>query len=171
MYHSHTYTDPETGELVDVMIADPDDGPEYRNARDGRDHRGGGAGGLPGRRPPWRPHGLPGSRPDRVFVRHPQPRPESGPIAPRPAPVPVPAPMPGDVIAIPKSAIAELIPALGQVWASFLGLPEAPHAIGDDVVDRNNATMHRAALATHTQNQTRILALTDLASRALRLVL
>ena len=171
MYHSHSYTDPDTGELIDVMIADPDDRADYRNGRDHRGHGGAGFGGH--HRPPWQHqgvpgghgapggHGVPGGRgmPDRVIVRHPVPT------------VPVPGQHTGDTITIPKSAVTAIIPALGQVWASFLGLPEAPHAIGNDVIDRNNAALHRDALATHAQNQTRILALTDLASRALRLML
>jgi hypothetical protein len=70
-----------------------------------------------------------------------------------------------DELVVSKGAIAELIPAIGQVWASFLGLPEQPKATGSDVIDRNNAAMHRDALARHQQSQTRILALTMVAER------
>ena len=71
--------------------------------------------------------------------------------------------------AIKKDALAEIIPSLGQVWASFLGRPELPKAVGNDTIDRDNAALHRDALAHHQQNQTRILALTDLAARAVKL--
>jgi hypothetical protein len=53
----------------------------------------------------------------------------------------------------------------------FLVRPEAPQAVGDDVIDRDNAAMHRDALAQHQQNMTRALALTKLAARAVRLLL
>ena len=41
-------------------------------------------------------------------------------------------------------------------------------ATGDAIVDRNNASDHREALARHTQNQIRIQALTDLAAKAIK---
>ena len=44
-----------------------------------------------------------------------------------------------------------------------------PAMIGDDIIDRTNSTLHRDALAMHQQNQTRILALTELAARAAKL--
>ena len=77
----------------------------------------------------------------------------------------------GEYFAIKKSALAEIIPAVGQIWASVLVPPEAPKAIGDDIVDRDNASMHRQALAKHDQNQTRILALTNLVARAAKVFL
>ena len=77
----------------------------------------------------------------------------------------------GEFFAIKKSVLAELIPAAGQVWASLLAPPEPPQAIGNHVIDRDNAAMHRQALAMHGQNQTRILALTNLAARAAKLFL
>ena len=72
-------------------------------------------------------------------------------------------------VVIEKRAIAEMVPAVGQLWASFLGRPEMPEATGNDIIDRNNAAMHRDSLAMHQQSQTRILALTDLASRVIKL--
>jgi hypothetical protein len=75
----------------------------------------------------------------------------------------------GNYLAIKKSAIVEILPSLGHLWAAFLGMPQAPQAVGEDKIDRDNAAMHREALARHQQNQTRILALTDLASRAVKL--
>lgn len=80
----------------------------------------------------------------------------------------------GDYVAIKRTTLmqlGELIPGVGRVWASFLGRPEAPKAIGNDIIDRDNAATHRDALAQHGQNQTRILALTELAGRALTLLL
>ncbi len=162
MEYSHSYIDPETGNLVDVMVDGND--ADYRNAGP-RDHRGGNrppsSTSMPNRPGP-RPHRPGGSRPTR-------PR----PTRPRPT-----RPYPdhansitdsGEYVTIPKSLIAELIPATGQVWASFLGLPDAPQATGNDVIDRDNATMHRDALAMHQQNQTRILSLSNLASRLVKL--
>jgi hypothetical protein len=92
--------------------------------------------------------------PQRILIRHP-----SSPAVP----------IRGEYVTIKKSAIAEIIPGLGRLWAAFLGMPQAPLAVGEDKTDRDNAAMHREALARHQQNQTRILALTDLASRAVKL--
>lgn len=77
----------------------------------------------------------------------------------------------GEFFAIRKTVLADLLSAAGPIWASFLMAPEPPKAVGDDVVDRDNASMHRQALAQHDQNQTRILALTDLAARVAKLFL
>lgn len=163
LYHSHSYQDPDTGEIVDVIV---DDEPEYRNA--GRDHRADVPRstapprhpGHPGNLAPRPQHGSTGI-PARVIVRNPA----------RPLPGQGPGYNAGEYFAIKKSAIADVIPAVGQVWASFLGRPAMPQAVGDDVIDRNNAALHRDALAKHQQNQTRITALTDLAARAARLLL
>ena len=155
--YSHSYEDPDTGEVIEVMVPDDgDDDFEYRNARviDNRSRSRG------RRRPP---------RPPR-----PQPRPHRPVPAPRPVPViarPRPTQMQdGEYFTVKKSAVAEVIPAVGMVWASFLGTPTAPKATGDDITDRDNATAHREALAQHQQNQTRILALTELAGRAFNLL-
>lgn len=167
LYHSHSYQDPDTGEIIDVIV---DDEPEYRNA--GRDHRAD----VPRSTAPPRHPGHPGNPaspprhgstgiPARVIVRNP------GPPA-RPLPGQGPAGYDaGEYLAIKKSALADVIPAVGLVWASFLGRPAMPQAVGDDVIDRDNAALHRDALAKHQQNLTRIEALTDLAARAARLLL
>ena len=154
MKYSHTYRDPATGNLVDVLL---DDGTteeeveteeEYRNAS-----RPPTSGSLPGTPRPRQPN-----RP----VLRPRPR--------RPVPVQAePVTQSSAHVVIEKQALAEMVPAVGQLWASFLGRPEKPDAIGNDIIDRNNAAMHRDALAMHQQNQTRILALTDLASRVIKL--
>jgi hypothetical protein len=182
MHYSHSYEDPETGQLVDVMV---DDGDEYRNAtlreRPGapRDHRsqvtssGGRRFTPPPRHSSARPPGplgggLYGSGPlvGRDYGQHSLP-PQRPPVVHAPAqPVGFEH---GQYIAIKKSALAEIIPSVGHLWAAFLGMPAAPQAVGEDKVDRDNAALHRDALAKHQQNQTRILALTDLASRAVKL--
>ena len=163
--YSHDYEDPETGELVEVVVRDDDDDElEIRNAR-GR--------GPIGRRVPA----------SRVPARYQRPRVERYPAPRRRPRVPVrverrtpvvvrerpSVARDGQYFSIKKSAIGELIPAAGKVWASFLGTPVGPQATGNDIVDRDNATVHRDALAKHQQNQVRILALTELASRAFNL--
>ena len=177
MYYSHSFEDPATGQVIDVMV--DGDEPEQRNAGP-RDHRGGDPR-AHGSAPPWRHPGHPGVTfhprpphgqqqgtgiPSRVIVRGEGTQPgRTVPAHPADS---------GDYFVIRKDAIAEAItfigPAIGQVWASFLGQPEPPQAVGDDVIDRDNAAMHRDALAKHQQNLTRILALTDLAARAARLL-
>ena len=159
--YSHSYHDEETDEVVEVWLEQG----EVRNAPP-RFQRGSGVGRHLIRRPRGgRPHGgalRPRSGSGGGVVRDPR----------RPMPRPVPGQVDdGDYISIRKGAIAEIVPALGQLAASFLGRPDAPRAVGDDVSDRNNASKHRAALAEHQQNQTRILALTDLGARVLKLVL
>ena len=164
MRYSHTYQDPETGDLVDVMVAE-----EPRNAP----FRPFPGGIVPRHARPQRPYHPPpgnvrprpvhrpqsgGIVPDRLYTAH------RGPTGRHDAA----APVHGEYLSIKKAAFAELIPAAGQLWASFLGLPDKPKAIGDDIVDRDNALMYSEALATHQQNQTRILALTDLAARAIK---
>ena len=149
------YTNEETGEVVRV----PGDA-EHRNASSAPRTRV-----PPQRRPeiyrPFNPGGHPG-----LIVR-PPPAP---PIRPAPQPAPQTTPEVGDdFVAIKKSAVAELLASVGPLWASVLARPQAPQAVGDDIIDRDNATMHRDALALHQQNQTRILALTDLAARAVKL--
>ena len=163
------YINPETG--ASIELEDPYDEyyPEdYRNAGP-RDHRPG----LLGHRSdffggrPSRPSG--GTRPaPRTIVTRPRPLPtRPDPIVPV-SPAPTPVQSSDEYLAIKKSAVADILLAGGKVWASFLARPNPPAAVGDDIVDRDNATMHRDALAMHQQNQTRILALTDLVSRAVK---
>lgn len=162
MDYSHTYRDPDTGQLIDVMIEHDDDGDggDYRNARD---HRG-------GSRPPSSGSVLGGApRPRRPGGQRPVVRPRPTRPMPPHAGLPGPIAETDEYYSIRKSAIAELVPAAGQLWASFLARPDAPQATGNDLIDRDNAAMHRDALALHQQNQTRILALTDLASRLVKL--
>ncbi len=73
--------------------------------------------------------------------------------------------------ALKKSAVIEMIPLAGQVCASFIGRPEMPTPTGDNVVDHGNASLHRDALSRHQQMQHRIVALSELASRGLEMVL
>ncbi len=145
------------------------DGDSYRNRRrDHRDH-------VTSSRPPRSG----GSRPPRGGGSAPRPRPPGSrpggivgrPVVVRPHPTADHAMMTdgGDYLSIKKSAIAQLIPIGGQIWASFLARPAPPLAVGNDIVDRDNATLHRDALAMHQQNQTRLLALSDLASRLVKL--
>lgn len=169
MPYSHTYFDREIGDYVDVHDDDEHD-VDYRNAgpnflphRRGRgfrrliSRRGERPGNIAIRPRPDNPPRLPGRRP--VVVREPE---VAEPLVPS-------APDLDGHIVVNKTALANLVPAAGQVWASFLIPPDAPKATGDDIVDRDNAAMHRQALAAHQQNQTRILALTDLAARAVKL--
>jgi hypothetical protein len=159
-----------------------DDGyDEYRNAV--RDHRSQGSG-VPTARPYMPPPRMPGQAtrppggmfggivpPRQVVVRDPGPPQIVPPRVPaRPTTPARPIGFEhGEYLTIKKSAIAEILPSLGHLWAAFLGMPQAPQAVGEDKTDRDNAAMHRDALARHQQNQTRILALTDLASRAVKL--
>ncbi|MCG8422061.1 MAG: hypothetical protein MJE77_29410 [Proteobacteria bacterium] len=202
LIYSHSYEDPDTGQIMDVMIPEDDDDDddivEYRNARVRvRDHRSQTSSGHPRSRPPASHPPAPRPRP------RPQPRPQPSnpsPSAGRPYSdhnsggagneiVSVSrghasgggydagggyAPGGGyvsnsDYFSISKNALVEFIPAVGKVWASFLGVPDKPEATGDHVTDRNNAAEHREALAKHSQNQTRILALSDLAAKAIHL--
>jgi hypothetical protein len=179
--YSHSYEDPDTGQLVDVMVSENDEPrnvrvgfrdlmrQRQRDNRDRRDHRSRPRTGGGGTRVVVRPSG-----------GHPlAPVGPTGPMGPQyghigPYGYVGPASgsgvsVHGDFVTVKKSALTELIPAVGKVWASFLGRPEPPTAVGDDVVDRDNAAAHRDALARHQQNQTRILALSDLAERALKL--
>jgi len=80
-------------------------------------------------------------------------------------------PVHSEYFSLKKSALVEMVPLAGQVWASFLGRPQMPAAVGDDIADRENAALHRDALARHQQMQHRIVALSDLAARALDMVL
>lgn len=77
----------------------------------------------------------------------------------------------GEHFSLKKSAMIEMVPLAGQVWASFLGRPGTPPATGDNLTDHGNASLHRDALARHQQMQHRIVALSELASRALEMVL
>ena len=157
---TYQFEDPNTGETYDISV-------ERRNAAPP-------ARGQSGRS---RPFGVPGGGGGSRPQRH-----GSGTgIIHRTVPVPIPGQTPmsqspiadigGDYLAIRKSTLVELISPAGQVLASYLGRPEAPMAVGDDLVDRNNAALHRDALAAHQQNQARITALTDLATRALNLLM
>lgn len=164
MTYSHSYVDPDTGDIIDVMDEDDDDVIDhYRNAGPGDGRRGRGFGRIRDytqggvarrRRPEHRPR--PSQRP--VIVHK-----------PRPAPAP-PPPVQDGFFTVDKGMVADVVPAVGKVWASFLVPPDGPQATGDDIVDRDNASMHRQALAAHQQNQTRILALSDLAARVLKMV-
>lgn len=169
------YQDPETGEVFDY---EPEPDSSYRNAGGVRDHRpGGGGGGRPYQQQnlPSRPNA--GAPPPRAqshghqsggVIRHPT---HSRPVHSRPRATHPAAAYDGngDYMTIRKSAIIELLPIAGQLWASFLGRPDVPQAVGNDVIDRDNASMHRDALAMHQQNQTRILSLSDLASRVVKI--
>jgi hypothetical protein len=163
---SHTYRNPDTGELVDVMVPDDDgDASEYRNAG-ARDHRSRSGSsrltrsGSSRSRSTTRRSG--GSGGNRVEIQ----RRGGGGIVDDGGGL---TRYDGDYLAIRKSALADLIPTIGELWASFLGLPDAPQVVGDDVTDRTNAGLHREALARHQQSQARILAVTNLASRAIHL--
>ena len=126
MIYSHSYEDPDTGELVDVMV-DEDGGEAYRNARP-REHRGNSGRRPPGfgrgpRNPFGHQHGGGNIRPA------PRPRDPGQTMIVRPRPTrPVSPQRPdvamtyddGEFFAIKKSVLAELIPAAGQVWASLL---------------------------------------------------
>jgi hypothetical protein len=176
MFYSHSYEDPETGQLVDVMVDDGAD--EYRNASV-RDHRAQGASPAPRPYMPPPRHPAQSTRPPggmfggivpprQVVVRDPglpQTVPQRPPVRPT-RPIGFEH---GEYLTIKKSAIGEILPSLGHLWAAFLGIPQAPQAVGEDKTDRDNAALHRDALARHQQNQVRILALTDLASRAVKL--
>jgi len=157
--YSHTFVDPDTGQVVDVLVDDDDDG--YRNAGP-RDHRQnmGGRGWLPPRptvamqprpaQPPARPvYSSP------VVVRHPMQSPAAQPS--------------GEYLSIRKAAVAEIIPTAGMLWAAFLGMPGRPIATGDNKIDHDNQTMHAEALARHHQSQERIKAVSDLAGRMIKL--
>ena len=162
--YSHTYEDPETGELIEVMVPvddeddDDDEVTGLRNARQ-RSHRSRSSRGRRTRRT-QRPQsrGTIRRRTGRYQPQLPERVEHGGPVIARDPD--------GEYFAIKKSAIADLLPAVGMVWASFLGTPQAPRATGDDITDRDNASSHRESLAQHQQNQTRILALTELAGRA-----
>ena len=174
LHYSHSYEDPETGEYVDVLEADDDDDDDddddvagFRNARMRR-HRGTPprhrTEGRPGRR------GRPGYR-RRTYYPPPAPPAYGGgnTIVTRPAGPRGPVVVDDDHLSIRKTALVEFIPAIGKLWAAFLGTPDAPTATGDDIIDRNNAAQHRDALSRHTQSQTRILALSDLAAQAVKM--
>lgn len=160
MSDSQYFENPETGEVFELITE-----PDYRNAGP-RDHRGSGS--RPairriGHRPPSSMGGIRPRSSDRPdIVRHPGDDDRS---------VPAHRSQSGEYVSIRKSALAEIIPSIGQVWASFLVRPEPPQAVGDDVIDRDNAAMHRDALAQHQQNMTRALALTKLAARTVQLLL
>jgi hypothetical protein len=165
LVHSHTYEDPVTGRLVDVLMPDDDAG-YYRNAQV-NDHR----------RPPH--HG--GSSPGVVPPRTRSVPPSAGhamPVASRPVVVRSPGARPV-VHAYPQqeplgtinaTTIAKLAPIVGQLCAAFLGRPNPPEIVGSDRIDRENAALHRDALAAHQQNQARILALSDLVGRGIEIV-
>ena len=163
--YSHTYEDPELIEVmvpVDDDLDDDDEGDDaggLRNARR-RSHRSRSSRGRRTRRTDRpRSRGTIRRRTGRYQPQLPERVEHGGPVVARDPD--------GEYFAIKKSAIADLLPAVGMVWASFLGTPQAPRATGDDITDRDNASSHRESLAQHQQNQTRILALTELAGRAL----
>ena len=175
-YYSHSYEDPESGEVIDVMEAIDDDDDDDDDAEDVRNARPRGRGRGRGRRRPGR-RPRRSRRPGRAMYprppvyqpppRPPQPaQPSPGAIAVRPS---KPVVVSGDHLSVRKSALIEFIPAVGKLWASFLGKPNKPIATGDNITDHNNASEHREALADHAQNQTRILALSDLAAKAVKM--
>ena len=160
---AYTYEDPETGDLIDVIDADDDDDDDDDELRNARPRRR-----SPRSRGRGRSRGRRYSRPSRRYT---PPRRSQAPARTEsraPAVVREQAPK-GEYFSVKKGAIAEIMPAVGKVWASFLGTPNMPRATGNDIADRDNASAHRDSLAKHQQNQTRILALTELAGRALTL--
>ena len=78
-------------------------------------------------------------------------------------------PDPG-VLAIKKSALLDLIPVGGAAWACMLERPDKPVVVGNDVIDHENAAMHRDALAAHQQNMMRIRVISELAARAIKVL-
>lgn len=144
LYYSHSYVNPD-GQLVDVMVADAD---PVRNAARRTDAPPS-VSAVGQIRPRTGPYYAYGHMPPQIFAR-----PPAQPAHPGPG-----------YLSVRKADLLELVPAIGQIWASVLRLPDKPQATGDDVIDRNNAALHREALAHHQQSQTRILALTDLAYR------
>lgn len=168
MRYSHSYIDKETGNVIDVYDDDHEPIDPYRNAGPEVRRRGRGFReviehaqvGIP------RPRPRPGHRPPRSPGQQPIVR------EPYDRPMPVPRPPVQDGgFSIDKSIVADVVPTVGKVWASFLLPPDMPPATGDDIADRDNASMHRQALTEHQQNQTRILALTELAGRVIKMVL
>lgn len=164
LIYQHSYEDPDTGEVIDVVEDDgddDDDGDDVRNARR-----------LNRRRRPPRRRSRPGRPTGGNRSYYPPPRPLPPPVyAGKPQVIarpPVVTTSP-EHVSIRKSALLELIPAAGKVWASFLGLPDAPRATGDNIVDRDNAAEHRESLAQHSQSQVRILALSELAAKAIKI--
>ena len=168
LIYRNSYEDPDTGEVIDVMTTDDyddddydDEADDFRNARRLSRRRG-----PPRRRSkrPLRPY-----RPGYPSY-YPPPRPPAyGGGRPTVIAPPKPVTTSPDHVSIRKSALVELVPAVGKVWASFLGIPDAPRATGDDIVDRDNAADHRESLARHSQSQVRILALSDLAAKAFKI--
>lgn len=157
----YMYEEPEL-----ILIDDDDDDDDvddYRNARRVYHPRSGGSK-RPRTAPPRRPNRR-RSPPVRVGRRAPMV------IRASQRPRPVVVAQTPDRISIRKDAVIELLPMVGQVWAAFLGMPDAPAIENDDRIDRENAAAHRQALAQHQQNQTRILALTNLATRAANLMI
>ncbi len=158
MKHSQYYENPDTGAVVEVSVQEVE---APRNARPKDDH------GRQRDRQRWRPSDM--HQRERPGRREPSFVPVQVGTQPQTAPV-AQANIGDDYVSIRKGALVEIIPIVGQVYASFLGLPALPTATGDHLVDRDNAALHRDALARHHQNQTRILALSDLAARAVSLM-
>lgn len=155
---------PATQQYVILQPAGYDEYAEYRN----------GPRGFPdlyerlqpsGHRPgPPRP-----SEPRPSVVIRPRPQHVVEPAPAQPVQTPAAPPSGADYLTIKKSSVTDLVSLAGKAWASFLIRPDMPETIGDDIIDRTNATLHRDALAMHQQNQTRIAVLTDLATRAVKL--
>jgi hypothetical protein len=61
-----------------------------------------------------------------------------------------------DVIAIPKTWLADSVIVASKAWAAFLQRPDLPEATGDAVTDANNASLHRDALQRHDDNKDKI---------------
>lgn len=77
----------------------------------------------------------------------------------------------GEFVSVRKEAIAGLIPLAGEFAASYLGRPAMPQPSGDPNIDFANAALHRDALALHGQNRDRIRVLSNLAERAVKLMM
>jgi len=149
--YSHSYHDPETGQLVDVLIQE-DDAAHYRNAAE----RSGSRIAVPRRGVPTpRSRGQGDRQSTRAIVVR---QPDAAPVS-------------DDYFRLKKDAIVEIVPLVGKVWSSFLGRPDMPTPTGDHIVDRENAALHRDALAQHQQAQHRIEALSQIAGRALDMLL
>ena len=166
--YENTYHDPETGDEIDIFT---DDGLGVRNARDHRSSSGGQRQPPPSRREiavrrrPLVPRAPGGYRPA------PPPAVSAAPVAP-PSPAAVPnVHSDGNYVSVKKDALLGLISLGGEFWASYLGRPDMPQPTGHTDTDLVNASLHRDALALHTQNRDRIRALTGLAERAAKLLL
>lgn len=166
-HHRDSYEDPDTGEnVVEFEDAETGDILEFRNAT--RDHRTNRqessttaprtAGSNRTRAVLTRTHrgGVP-SKSRYTNPRQPQP---SGTVNTS-----------GEYLAIKKDVIGDLLPMAGKIWAALLGQPGRPEYTGDPRSDFTNAALHREALAQHEQSQLRIMTVSDVAGRVLKLLM